>query len=470
MIYDIFKFLIAFIKLFFSKIGFIGAICGFLCSFLLYHFAVIKYHSVELLYPENLNNALIHDLAKEIDENLITNDDYKIYQTGLHKDIIIEPGHNFGYVLYYLAMPNFQVEKIVDLLKRKANFSQVRPGQKISVYYDCRVEYFVNKNFVQYAKRKLGDLWQGALPMERNDICLLRKLSMALDTQRRAVINAIGDTDFDIQINKINSVTKTRFTKGVIENSLYADAVKAGTPPGIIQSMIQEYSFDVDFQRDIHTGDTFLFVFDELFDEDGEKIRNGIFKYGNLTLNNKSHKVYYFENQFYNEKAESIKKAMMKTPVDGARISSKFSNGRKHPVLGYTRKHQGVDFAAPTGTPIYSAADGVVTFVGVKNGYGNFVMIKHNSEFGTNYAHLSRFKSGLHKGKHVKQREIIGYVGMTGIATGPHLHFEVQKNGVKINPSSQKFASVTRLSGAIRDKFEAYRRSIKEYLAKNDNE
>ncbi len=468
LIWDILHLLYNVIKICFNKYGFIGVIFSFLLSFTFYTIAVNKYHSVQLEYPEYLDESLIKDLAVEIDKKNIVNNDYKIYNNGLSKDIIIEPGHNFGYVLYHLAMPNFQVERIIELLKKNANFSNIKPGQKISVYYDCTIEYFVNNNFIQYSKKREHDTWQGALPMERNDICLLRKMIMSLDMEHRAVVTAIGDTDFDVKINKINVTKKTRFTKGKIENSLYSDAVKAGTPPGIIQAMIQEYSFDVDFQRDIHSGDTFLFVFDELFDEYGDKIRNGTFKYGNLTLGGKSHKVYYFDGQFYNEKAESVRRAMMKTPVDGARISSKFTSARKHPVLGFTRKHEGVDFAVPSGTPIFAAADGVISFAGWSNGYGNYVKIKHNTEFGTNYAHMSKMK--VRKGDKVKQRQVIGYSGMTGLCSGPHLHFEVEKNGKKINPSSQKFASITRLAGSIRDRFEEYRRSIKDYLAKNDND
>ncbi len=465
--YKILIIITRFIKLLFTLEGFLGAIIAFILCFSVYSYCVHQYNSVVLVYPEDLNYNALSQIIQETDEFELPDDDFKIYKNDLSSELIIQPGQSFSYILYHLAMPSYQVEKVLELLKKHANLFTLQPGKKISVNYDCKTEYFINRDFTMYARQKENQNWQGPIFMNRNDICLLKKLKMALDMTNRIVINEMGDNNFIINIVPIKIINKTRVTKGIINNNLYSDSVKSGTPPGIIQAMIQEYSFDVDFQRDIHVGDKFEFVFDEVFDEDGEKIRNGIFKYANLTLDGRSHKVYYFNNAFFNEKGESVKRALMKTPIDGARISSGFSNGRKHPILGYTRKHQGVDFAAPVGTPIYAAADGVVVFMGPASGYGNFISIKHTSEYGTNYAHLSKFRSGLRKGTKVNQRQIIGYVGMTGLTSGPHLHFEVVKNGKKINPSSQKFASVTKLTGNTYNKFQEYRKSINDYLNKD---
>ncbi len=169
------------------------------------------------------------------------------------------------------------------------------------------------------------------------------------------------------------------------------------------------------------------------------------------------------EPGYFTGDGENTRKPLLRTPIDGARLSSGFGM-RLHPILGYSRMHRGVDFAAPSGTEIYAAGDGTVVQVGRVNGYGNYVEVKHNEQYTTAYAHLSRFARGLKEGEQVRQGEIIGYVGMTGSATGPHLHYEVHDHGAAVDPQSIKMPAMTRLAGAELEAFEAYRAVVENRL------
>ena len=238
---------------------------------------------------------------------------------------------------------------------------------------------------------------------------------------------------------------------GVITSSLYQTAAAAGVQDGVIMELIKAYAYNVDLQRDIRSGDKMDVMYEDLRTESGELAGYGKIHYANLTLGGKEHKIYRYEDSkghvgFYDEKGESIIRALLKTPVDGARISSGFGK-RKHPILGYTKQHTGTDFAAPTGTPIFAAGDGVIAFKGRKGGYGNYIKIRHNDTYHTAYAHMSRYAKGMGNGTRVKQGQIIGYVGSTGRSTGPHLHYEVHKFGKKVNPMGEKFKTGRTLKG-----------------------
>jgi murein DD-endopeptidase MepM/ murein hydrolase activator NlpD len=247
--------------------------------------------------------------------------------------------------------------------------------------------------------------------------------------------------------------------RGEINSSLFEATEKAGVPVAVITAAIKAFSYDVDFQRDIQPGDTFEFVFDRLDDEDGNLAKPGDLLYASLTLSGKTYQIYRYEMadgivDYFNPKGESVRKALLRTPVDGARITSGFGM-RNHPILGYSKMHKGVDFGAPTGTPIYAAGDGVIAKLGPFSSYGNYLQIKHNATYATAYAHISRFAKGLHVGSHVHQGDIVAYVGATGRATGPHLHFEVLVNGNQVNPTSVKLPSGSKLAGADLKKFKS---------------
>ena len=243
----------------------------------------------------------------------------------------------------------------------------------------------------------------------------------------------------------------TRFAKGTILNSLYIDAGKQAVPPKILHELIQAFSYDVDFQRGFHTGDLFGVMYDIYADPQSLREQAGQLHFAMLQLQDKHYRIYRFKNTqghygFYNEKGESVKKGLLRTPIDGARISSPFGN-RHHPILGFTKKHMGIDFAAPTGTPIMAAGDGVVIKAEFFSSYGRYILVRHNQEFSTAYAHMSRFAKGVHAGSRVRQGQIIGYVGASGRATGAHLHYELHRNGKQINPNSIKMLPAGKLTG-----------------------
>ena len=247
------------------------------------------------------------------------------------------------------------------------------------------------------------------------------------------------------------------YKESIIKNSLYSSAIKEEIPPSLIVEFARIYGFQIDFQRDIWKNDMFQVIYENFFNDDNEAIETGNIIYANLILQGKEYPLYFFKsdqvNDYFDERGQSIKKTLMKTPINGARLSSSFGK-RKHPILGFTKMHTGTDFAAPLGTPIMASGDGVVIKASWCGGGGNCVKIKHNSVYSTVYAHLSKFGRGIKKGTRVKQGQTIGYVGSTGMSTGPHLHYEVIENGRKVNSQKLKLPSGKTLQGDQRKNFE----------------
>ncbi|SCA56055.1 conserved exported hypothetical protein [Candidatus Terasakiella magnetica] len=246
-------------------------------------------------------------------------------------------------------------------------------------------------------------------------------------------------------------VTTLHRADGEIDSSLYLAASKAGLPASLLMEFIFAYSFDVDFQRDIQKGDRFEVMYEKVETEDGSRSKVGNILFASLSLSGDRMPIYRFKEKsgriaYFNDKGQSAQKALMRTPINGARLSSGFGK-RRHPILGYSKMHTGVDFAAPRGTPIYAAGDGVLDYAGRKGGYGKYIRIRHNSEYQTAYAHMRSFRKGMYKGKRVKQGQIIGYVGTTGRSTGPHLHYEIIRNGRKTNPLRVRMPSGKKLKG-----------------------
>ena len=244
---------------------------------------------------------------------------------------------------------------------------------------------------------------------------------------------------------------KTHAKTLTIENSIYGSMGKAGVPDGIINDMIKAYSWTVDFQRDIWGDEGVEVLYETKETDDGEYVRSHRLLYANLKLRNKEMPIYLFEKDkgfpnYFEPNGLSIRRTLMKTPIDGARLSSGYGM-RKHPVLGYSKMHAGIDFAAPTGTPIFAAGDGVVQRANRFSSYGNYIKIRHNATYSTAYAHLSRFAKGISAGTRVKQGQVIGYVGSTGRSTGPHLHYEIHKNGKQVNPLSVDLPLGEQLTG-----------------------
>ncbi|MEM7445616.1 MAG: peptidoglycan DD-metalloendopeptidase family protein [Pseudomonadota bacterium] len=256
--------------------------------------------------------------------------------------------------------------------------------------------------------------------------------------------------------------------RGEITHSLYATALEQGVPDAIVLRAIQAYSFNVDFQRDIQPEDAFTVLYEQEFFSDGTLARNGAILHASLVLSGRNLELFRYEDSegfvdYYNRDGESMRRFLMRTPIDGARLSSRFGM-RRHPVLGYSRMHRGVDFAAPTGTPIYAAGDGVIDFLGTNSGYGRFIRIRHNGRISTAYAHMSRYGSGLSRGDRVQQGDVIGYVGSSGLSTGPHLHYEVIVNGTQVNPLDIDLPTGRNLEGSEFAEFEEQVRQMEEAL------
>ena len=266
-----------------------------------------------------------------------------------------------------------------------------------------------------------------------------------------------------------NLQKKVILKEGIIKYSLYRSATQENINPNIIIEFARLYGFQVDFQRDIQKNDSFQLVYEIFVDETGEIFESGNIIYANLILRGQNNELYYFPKKnfdgHYNENGKSIKKALMKTPINGARLSSSFGM-RKHPILGYNKMHRGTDFAAPEGTPIMASGDGVIMKAGWCGGGGNCVKIKHNKTYQTIYAHMKNFSKLAIPGNRIKQGQIIGYVGSTGMSTGPHLHYEVIENGKKINSQLLKLPSGKSLIGSDRKQFEIVR--IKTDVLKSD--
>ncbi len=298
-------------------------------------------------------------------------------------------------------------------------------------------------------------------------------IEFKIETDRKNEIyfqkSSVGSSFISKKIKK-NFKKKLVYKETIITNSLYNSAVNLGIKPNIIIEFARLYGFQVDFQRDIWKSDSFQIIYEEFINEDNKIVDTGEIIFANLKLQNTDLQLYKYEYEknkidYFDENGKSIKKTLMKTPINGARLSSSFGK-RKHPILGYTKMHTGTDFAAPKGTPIMASGDGKVTKAGWCGGGGNCVKIKHNSKYQTVYAHMSKFAKGIKKGARVKQGQTIGYVGSTGLSTGPHLHYEVIENGRKINSQKLKLPSGKILKGEDRKKFEVSK--IKIDVLKSD--
>ncbi|MDV7341837.1 peptidoglycan DD-metalloendopeptidase family protein [Terasakiella sp. A23] len=280
---------------------------------------------------------------------------------------------------------------------------------------------------------------------------LFQSLRLKTGFNKDLYVSRSTDGDYAVHEEEQELITTLHRAEGKIDSSLYVAASKSGIPASLLMEFIFAYSFDVDFQRDIQKNDAFEVMYEKISTADGKNTKVGNIQYASLTLSGINIPIYRFKQKngrvaYFNDKGQSAQKALMRTPINGARLSSGFGK-RRHPILGYSKMHTGVDFAAPPGTPIYAAGDGVLDYVGRKGGYGKYIRIRHNSEYQTAYAHMRGYKKGVHKGKRVKQGDVIGYVGSTGRSTGPHLHYEIIRKGRKTNPMKVRMPSGKKLKG-----------------------
>jgi murein DD-endopeptidase MepM/ murein hydrolase activator NlpD len=279
----------------------------------------------------------------------------------------------------------------------------------------------------------------------------LVSIALTPSAERDVLVTRAADGSFAVEDNvKVLTAVEKR-ARGRIDGSLYASVMAAGVPEAVVVDLIHIYSYDVDFQREVKSGDAFDILYTHYLDETGAAIKGGDIQYAELTLGREKKPLYRFttadnDTDYYTPRAVSGKRQLMRTPVDGARLSSKFGL-RRHPVLGYTKMHKGVDFAAPKGTPVMASGNGVVKMARWHGGYGNFIELTHTNSYSTGYGHLSRIARGIRPGVRVRQGQVIAYVGSTGRSTGPHLHYEVMLKSKQINPMGVKLPTGRELTG-----------------------
>ncbi|MGB1077314.1 MAG: peptidoglycan DD-metalloendopeptidase family protein [Bdellovibrionales bacterium] len=290
------------------------------------------------------------------------------------------------------------------------------------------------------------------------------RMDLITDPIRTVVVERDSDGVISSQLMQKEIMPQMYAAKATIENSLYGSAMKQGVPEPIIAQAIRVLSWSIDFQREIRAGDELQVLYDVYMTDSGEYVRSGEPYYIRLTQANNELALYLHElpdgrTGYFRENGHSAKKGLLRTLVDGARISSGYGM-RKHPVLGYGKMHKGIDFAAPRGTPVYAAGDGVVKKASRFSSFGNYIKIRHNNNLETAYAHLQGYAKGVKAGARVKQGQVIGYVGTTGRSTGPHLHYEVLVNGKQANPRSVKVPTGEILTGS---KLAELQKTIRKY-------
>ncbi len=380
----------------------------------------IKNHSnyIPIKRPSNLFNFeesadTIFNLTQKIGAMPVVN----IKKTKLKKD------ENLGTALKRINFKNDHISKIISTI------SKLRTGSKIlsSLPVGMIIQYSIPSNLtggalkLNYTKTKDIFVWQDIKKNYKSQIFL-----------------------------RPSRIEET-LVKGVIKNNLYVSALKSGIPENTLLEMISLLGFSVDFQREIRSGDSFEVLFTKEIDILSDLVtQTKPIKYVSMNLSGNKLNFFNYEDkfgspQYYDENGKSSKRTIMKTPINGARLSSRYGN-RKHPILGYTKMHRGLDFAAPLGTPIFAAGDGIIEKAGWNGSYGKYIRIRHTGTYKTAYAHLSGFHKNVKIGKRVLQGKIIGYVGTTGRSTGPHLHYEVIKNNIQVNPMNIKLPAGKNIS------------------------
>ncbi|MBI3451798.1 MAG: M23 family metallopeptidase, partial [Rhodospirillales bacterium] len=354
------------------------------------------------------------------------------------QNIQVRSGDTLLDLLVNAGVSRAEAHEAVGALRNVFDPRELRPGQEITLTF-------------------------GPLPSSPEQSALIGA-NLAARADRDINLSRDGDGRFTA-LRRDKALTRELVRAGgTVRSSLFEAGSNAGVPGTVMVELIRAFSYDVDFQRDIQPDDAFELVFERFSDEQGRPVKDGDVLYGALTLGGKTKQIYRYALSdgfvdFYNERGESVRKALLRTPIDGARLTSRFGN-RMHPILGYSAMHKGADFGAVTGTPIQAAGDGTVEQAAWNGAYGYYVRLRHNAEYATAYAHLSRFAANLRPGQKIRQGQVIGYVGATGRVTGPHLHYEVLRRGTQINPMSVQLPTGRKLDGVQLAKFQAARAEI----------
>ena len=341
----------------------------------------------------------------------------------VEKKIEILQGDTFVSILENLNLKQKKIYEIISKIENSFNLKKIKTGEIISVF-----------------ENKFGEI---------------KKIEFFKDTE--TIISVSLDKEINLNLRELTKESFIESREYKITESLFSDGIKNDISPDILVKIISLFSFDLDFQRDIRV-DTVVSIsyeFDEIIET--STIEYNDIKYASIIIDGKQLEYFKFITDdgyvdYFNREGKNVKKSILKTPLDGARISSNYGM-RKHPISGFNKMHKGVDFAAPSGTPIYAGGNGVIEYIGRNGGYGKYIRIRHNNGYKTAYAHLSNYKSGIAKGVRVNQGEVIGYVGSTGNSTGPHLHYEILYQNKHINPLKLKLPSGKILDGNELEKF-----------------
>ena len=357
----------------------------------------------------------------------------------------IVSGDTIQKILKKYDVKDTEIQTIITQYKKYANPNKLLANNKINIV----IEKSLNKNNNSVLKFSVPISKSTAIEISKNDENEIISKKIITKLYKRKVLS-----------------------ENYIKNNLYSSAIEAKMNPETIIEFARIFGFEIDFQRDIRKNDYFRIVYDKYFDEKGQFVKSGSIHYAYMSVNGREITLYKFGDDkdygYYDSNGNSVEKALMKTPINGARLSSSFGM-RKHPILGFNKMHKGTDFAAPSGTPVMASGSGTIVRSRWCGGGGNCIKIKHNSTYQTVYAHLKSFAKGVKEGRKVKQGQIIGYVGCTGMSTGPHLHYEVLINGKQVNSQKLKLPSGKILKGTDRKLFEIHRIKTDVLVAEMSN-
>ena len=403
-----------------------------------------------------LNNLeLIYKKEKNFEKN------FKVENSKIKTDILVTKDRQFK-DNQSKSLEKILINKIEFKVSKGDTFLSILKKFNLSDKIIFEIIDNIEKHY-DLRKIKIDDLINFYIN-EENQIKLI-EIYIDIDSLLVVNINEVINSKV-VELEKTTYQTSNEY---IINESLYADGIKNNIPQDILIKLIKLFSFDLDFQRDIkkNTVVSISYEYNQILQNN--KIEYKDLNYAQISIDGKNIEYFKFMTSdgyfdYFNREGKNVKKSILKTPLDGARLSSNFGM-RKHPISGYNKMHKGVDFAAPKGTPIYAGGNGIIEFAGNNGGYGKYIRIRHNNEYKTAYAHLSGFKKGISKGKRVNQGEIIGYVGSTGNSTGPHLHYEILFNNKHINPLKLKLPAGKVLKGEELENFKiVYKRIYADHL------
>tara|TARA_Y100000590_G_scaffold466915_1_gene643875 strand:- start:425 stop:1732 length:1308 start_codon:yes stop_codon:yes gene_type:complete len=406
-----------------------AVIFGFLLILLLLVAVVYKSDEKIKKKSETIENSFQNADLKKFKEFLLK----QIKSPFINLNYIIQKGDTIGKILKKYEVKNKEIQEVIKNYKKYGKPNQLLIGNKIDI--------IIKKNHSE----------------EKNSI-----VKFSVPITKSTTISITKNEDDKIVSKKIITklYKKKILSENIIKKNLYSSAIESEINPDTIIEFARIFGFEIDFQRDIRKNDYFRIIYEKYFDENGKFIKSGSILYALISANGREISLYKFGKDkdygYFDVNGKSVEKALMKTPINGARLSSPFGM-RKHPIQGFNKMHTGTDFAAPMGTPIMASGSGTITRAKWCGGGGNCIKIKHNSTYETVYAHMSKFAKGMKVGKKVRQGQIIGYVGSTGMSTGPHLHYEVIVNGKKVNSQKLKLPSGKVLKNNERKEFEIHR-------------